>query len=281
MAQATVSTVEQQLQFGIGAFVLARTVPVLDLDKMTGGTGVLVNLGNHFSVATAKHVIEGHSRYAVLLRDYNHTLTDFVAKHVDPREDVGIFELNPGAIGILLDVGQLFLSKDYIYTGRYPHPQSRICVAGFPGQPEMRVRTSKRMSRNTVLHEIAYRSFSFDTVALSRYEWPTVDFSVRRKQNALFCSWDPDLDQLTRFSLLDHFEAAKCCHLDNLSLRGMSGGGIWVTSPKSRGRIATPEARLVGIQSMWPKDGKGKWLRGTRTRALMRLIERHYPGIKA
>lgn len=273
---------QQQLLQGIGAFILARSVPLLDLDdRLNGGSGVLLSFYDRHFVATAAHVIEASHRYAILMREFNKKYADVVSKHIDEINDVGILELDSSSIGQLLQLQHQFLSDEQLFVGRYPTMRMPIRVTGFPSYKEMRPTTRQRISRSTTIHTIGFSSLSYDTFALPRSRWPKLSAESRacRRSDDIFCSWDPH-EEGTEFSLLSLSDAPKKKRFGPVTLPGMSGGGIWLPSEdNSNGRISTPIAYLVGIQTSYSEGGRRKWLRGTRTKVLVRLFEKYFPDL--
>lgn len=276
----TIAT-DQMLQ-GIAAFILARSVPILDLDdRSNGGSGVLLRLDGRYFVVTAAHVIESDHKYAILTREFNNKYDDIVAKYTDPRHDIGILELNAKSIDRLLELGHSFLETEYLYTDRYPHAKAPIRVSGFPSDKQTRVINRRRIGRKTTVHNIAYGSLSYDTFTLPQSRWPNLSSEFRKchRLNDIFCSWDPHEDG-TRFSLENISDTPQKHRFGPMGLSGMSGGGIWIPfEDNSKGPISTPAGLLAGIQTSYSEGGRKKWLRGTRTKSLIKLIEKHYPGL--
>jgi hypothetical protein len=271
---------QKQLLQGIGAFILARSVPLLDLcDPSNGGSGVLLNLDDRYFVATAAHVIDQAHRFAILTREYNRKCCDFSGKYMDKRHDIGILELDSEPVQFLTELGHCFLNAEHLLNGRYPNPNLPIRVTGFPSQEPMRIANHRQISRSTTISKIAYGSLNYETFALPQSHWPKLALDSRRtqRQHDIFCSWDPNEDGM-QFSLLSLTDEPKKHRFGPIALPGMSGGGLWIPfEDNSTGCITAPAALLAGIQTSYPQSGRGRWVRGTRTKTLIQLIERHYP----
>lgn len=273
---------QRQLLQGIGAFILARSTPILDLDdRRNGGSGFLLSFDDRYFVATAEHVIRNDHQYAILMREPSGRFIDVTAKHTDVQRDVGILQLDAESIDELLRRGHCFLGAEHLYIGRYPHIRLPVRVTGFPSDKETREVKGRRISSTTTIHRIAYGSLNFDTFALPQHRWPRLSPESRkiRRAHDIFCSWDPD-DKGTQLNLENLLDEPIMRRFGEMTLSGISGGGIWMPyEDTSNGNIYTPAALLVGVQTSYSEGGRRKWLRGSRTKSLIQLLEKHYPGM--
>jgi|GEM_PF-3525634 len=269
----------QTEEFGVDVFIQRRTLRILNkTDESKGGTGVTVRLGDRFFVVTAEHVIRGEDNLALLLRDNQGShYDDFVAKHTCKRADVGVLELNPQTAPTARENHEYLRDQD-LYRSRYPHASRSIWIVGYPGNL---IRT-RRVSGSKL---IAYQTLSYGTNTIPQSEWPDLQWPNRSnlRGRELYCSFDPDLERINR-QYLGSMDAMKSYgYLDALPLYGMSGGGMWL--PMSLASEETglwqPTAELAGIQTGYPGEGKGQWLRGTRITALLELIRKHYPNFSS
>jgi hypothetical protein len=279
------TSVQEFMDHGVDVFIQRRTTRVVDADDVTNaGTGVLIRLRDHFFVATASHVIQRDHNYYIAPSDPNaNEYSDFVAKHLSCIDDVAVLELNPRTIErFLAHSDYQFLERAELFGGRYPNSKAQIQVVGYPGHEPMQAVTHVDVTSKGRVHWVGSKSLSYVTGTLSRREWPSpaaLSRKVRRGRD-VFCSFDPTIENVAERDLREMPGSIATHKLASLPMTGMSGGGIWLARDlRGKNGLIVPGADLVGIQVSYAKDGRGKWLRGTRTKALIDLIEANYPGL--
>lgn len=272
---------EDQIR-AINLFAFRRTAKLVDhSDEKGGGTGVLLAVGDRCFVITAAHVIRNDHDISILGRDgFNSHHRGFVAKYCDKNNDIGILEV-PANVASSLGEGHAFLSPIELYRARYPSQKTTICVLGYPT-------ISQEVSRlpindaNTIV-SIECGTLYYETSTLRQGEFPelSVDSRQTSQTNDIFCNYDMKPDELVRKNLKDHNDKGQMLEMESIPLKGMSGCGMWIpVSKTNKSGIWEPSAWLVGIQTSYPRNGRGTWLRGTRTKAVVALLKSRYPDLR-
>jgi hypothetical protein len=262
---------------GIDQFILRRTVRIHDLtDANGGGTGVTILARNRYFVATAAHVMVTGHEFGVLLRDgTSEFLTAFSQIHLCEHGDIALIELAEGQ-NERMSASHDFVTEDELYKGRYPHRNVPITIVGYPSfvvTQSAPVRLSPELSA----HFVGFGTLNYETNCLTRAEWPVgPDFPTRSaRTHDIFCKYRPGHQPAIRRDMqrLDSPELEGA--FTKVPLNGMSGGGIWIPYQFNKpSGVTFMGAKLLGIQSSYPRDGKGRWIRGTRIQALKDVIER-------
>lgn len=242
-------------------------------DDSGGGSGVTIQFkGRHF-VATAAHVLRDDHEYGILVRDeIPRLIQDFKKIYKSESEDVALIELGNCIEALTTDHD--FLLEEEIYLGRYPSNQVSLQLVGYPGFAVQKSAPVAINSSNSI-SVISFETLSYDTNALSRSSWPTGAVFPRRhaRCNDIFCEYRPGQQEASRRDMrgLDRPDVNRV--LSQVPLNGMSGCGIWMPHNYIKpSEITYLGAKLVGIQVSYPTNGKGKWLRGVRSRVIVDLL---------
>lgn len=272
---------EEQMR-AINLFAFRRTAKLVDhSDEKGGGTGVLLAVGDRCFVITAAHVIRNDHDISILGRDeFNSHHRGFVAKYFDKNNDIGILEVSADVVASLGE-GRDFLSPSGLYSDRYPSQKATIYVLGYP-TIHQEVSQIPINNTNTIV-SIECGTLYYETSTLRQGEFPELSVDSRRtsRTNDIFCNYDMKPDGLVRKNLKDLNDKGQILEMESIPLKGMSGSGMWLpVSRTNESGIWEPFAWLVGIQTSYPRQGKGTWLRGTRTKAVAALLKLNYPDLR-
>ena len=165
------------------------------------------------------------------------------------------------------------------YIAAVTRMRTKIRVVGYPGHEPMQTVTGRDVNRGK-RHLVECRTLNYHTGALPKRLWPRLLPPNRPIQRDcdIFCSYKPQFKDVVEQDLLT-LSRRKKHELDSLPLTGMSGCGIWL-EPNEAGEsnLTVPEARLVGLQTSYPKGGLGNWVRrNARSRRCWNLSKRSIP----
>lgn len=275
MSRVGNSVEDEMVWQGIDQFMLRRTVRIVDpTDDSGGGSGVTIFArGKHF-VATASHVLKNGREYGILLRDdVSQLFRDIIGIHRSNSDDVALIELNSHLISSLSTYHDFVIEEDF-YLERYPTKRQSLVIVGYPSFAIQKSQPVPLTPSDSV-SVISFETLNYDTIALARSTWPKgEDFPTKSaRSNDIFCEYRPGEQEASRRDMrgLDRPEVEGV--LAQVPLNGMSGCGIWMPHNYIKpSEITYPGAKLVGIQVSYPTHGKGKWLRGVRSRVIVDLL---------
>lgn len=237
-------------------------------DPAGGGTGIAIKIGNRLFVATAGHVISKNHEYSLVLRNgVVHSISSFVARHIDEHADVGLLEVAADDYEYLIE-GCASLAN--VYTQPDRHAENSVIVGGYPG--EYIVRTAReQITENSDLEVQLCNSLCYLSVTIPVRKWPTEGTNRTPEEGRdVFVDYDPgDMS----VSLPNTVDIAQTGSLQCPKLHGMSGGGIWLLESKDD-VIWRPNAKLIGIQCSVHQPNK--WMRGALIHTWLRLVVKQY-----
>lgn len=248
--------------------------PILDLHAQHTGTCIPIRIGDCYFLATAAHVLNTRLKLDVIPRsDTKVPISKFKNKLVDNGADVGLLELyHPDAARCR----DSFLHEDQILVGLGTRRLLPVAATGYPSDFIKQVGRVEAV-RGRFLHFLALSSLTYRGHTLQASKWPSGFYERPPKRGRdIFVRLDP-MEEVT----LSHPKRAGVGSLKATmkmpSLRGISGGGIWLMAAKSS-IVWRPHCSLIGI----PVDAKQKenWLRGTLIDRWLALVEANYPGLR-
>ncbi len=238
-------------------------------DPTAGGTGIALKIGNRLFVATAGHVISKNHEYSLVLRnDVVHSISSFVARHIDEHADVGLLEVAPDDCEYLLDGCASLVN---VHTRPDRHAENSVIVGGYPG--EYIVRTARaQITKDSDLEVQLCNSLCYLSVTIPVRQWPTEGTNRKPEEGRdVFVDYDPGNMSVSLPNTVDIDPAAS---LQCPRLQGMSGSGIWLLESKDD-VIWRPNAKLIGIQ--YSVHQPNKWMRGSLIHTWLRLVAEQYP----
>ncbi len=234
-----------------------------------GGTGISIKIGDRLFVATAGHVISKNHEYLLVLRNgVVHSISSFVARHIDEHADVGLLEVAADDYEYLIE-GCASLAN--VYTQPEQRAENSVIVGGYPG--EYIVRTArKQITEDSDLEVQLCNSLCYLSVTIPVRKWPTEGTERKPEEGRdVFVDYEPGdmFVSLPNTVDIDQAESLQCPKLP-----GMSGGGIWLLQSKDD-VIWRPDAKLIGIQCSVHEQYK--WMRGSLIHTWLRLVAKEYP----
>jgi len=234
-------------------------------------SGTLVEIGDHFFVATASHCVHtplSPSRYWIL-GDRPHYKSDgipvIIAGYGMPgdRPDVGILEVDWDSLARHSTKTPCPIER--IQIAGIGRPNRIVSLVGSPGQyVEPESRGEARGFKSVVI--------SYSTVPIGASEWPTFGANPPLDQNIdILLEYPGGVDHTTR---LDTGAALELPHPG-----GMSGGGLWDQGFDTGTMWSTDNAFLFGIQSAWFPNRR--YVRAVQIKHWLRLVHQHYPDLRA
>lgn len=248
--------------------------PILDLHAQHTGTCIPIRIGDRYFLATAAHVLSTNLKLDVIPRcDTKAPISKFKNKFADDEADVGLLELYQADATRCRDS---FLHEDQILVGLGTRRLLPVAATGYPSDFIKQV-GQVEVVRGRYLDLLALSSLTYRGHTLQASKWPTGYYERPPKRGRdIFVHLHPK-EEVT----LSHPKRAGIGSLkatmDMPSLRGISGGGIWLMTIKSDG-VWRPHCSLIGI----PVDAKQdeNWLRGTLIDRWLALIETNYPALR-
>jgi len=217
-------------------------------------TGTLLKVWDEYFIVTAGHVVTRMrgAPEGVHLLGWNPSANHLV--HLEGVEfhsvdsescDVGLVRL-PYGLALSMADPPNYLDLEQIDSYDVPKVGASYLVCGFP--------TALYLSEPRKLGLIRYLTRSRGDECKRAYD-PAVD---------IILSYRPEKQKW------------RGVELSEISLKGMSGGGIWrFFAPGSRQAWTPSDLRLVGVQHSW----RGDLLRGTRIASLLRVLAEMKPDL--
>ena len=250
----------------------SRTYRLIDMTNQSlGGTVIAVNIGEHYFLATAAHVISKDHEFNIVLKKKNALYIDsFLSKYVDDKSDIGLLEISK-EYKHLIDP---WITVSDICTDFDQHIENNVVVTGYPAQSIVRA------SREQITEGYFLETQICNALCCSSFTWPIKKWPSNGMEiqplagRDVFIDYDPGDMFASDPSKVDitPINSVRCPELP-----GISGGGIWLPLSESD-TIWEPKVKLIGIEhSVFKRHG---WIRGAHINCWLDLVSEKYPHLK-
>jgi hypothetical protein len=243
----------------------SRCVGIVTYKNGSFGSGVCVEIGGKYFVATAAHVIQGCTEEDVTTihtRAPSNQKTHIVSIGSngggDDVVDVGYLEIDPQ---YAKSMGKEFVDLGRLESGCSELPNDLAVVYGYPAElTDIELFKEKGIAVQPIGYVTPTKTHSDVAKQL--------DYSPIQ-QNDIYLEYPEDGNILTNGKAVKKMPEAP----------GMSGGGIWSTNVNYAGIWVADMCKLIAIQRSW--NPCVRYLRGTQIQHWLQLIKANFPALSS
>ena len=237
-------------QLEVSKEIYPSTIHFMTLDDRENpqpfGSGVLIEIDDHYFVFTAAHVLEGKQGKLFVGIGKNDLLSlggDYIINVDSDREndpiDIGIVVLDNETAG-KLKIGYTFILKESLGINHQPIQNPQYVALGYP---------ASKSKYNAYKNTIKSSPFIYITMTAKAEFYKTMNCDISQRI----------LVHYEKKGVMDYSTGKKQTGPDTF---GMSGCGFWHVPIKGL-LPQTKEKKLVAILTDWPPENKNFWI-GTR-----------------